>query len=77
MRIGLVGSWKAENIQDWHLCNESGFLEASRLIGVEIARKNQQFLSGPSPNALWITKQLRERFRLSVRQRLVCHLSRY
>ena len=46
MRIGLVGSWKTENIQSWDLSNESGFFEASRIIGTEIARKNHQIVVG-------------------------------
>ena len=46
MRIGLVGSWKAENVQSWNLSNESGFFEASRIIGTEIARKNHQIVVG-------------------------------
>jgi hypothetical protein len=46
MRIGLVGSWKAEKVQSWNLSNESGFFEASRIIGAEIASKSHQIVVG-------------------------------
>jgi hypothetical protein len=46
MRVGVVGSWKAEDASDWNLSDEFGFKEAARALGAEIARRQHQIVVG-------------------------------